>query len=86
MNRKCTFYLVGFGLGSLTGLLLAPKTGASTRAGLAKSAKRGQRLVKQRVASVGTAVNRNVGRGVARMVRTAKSMSVSSPRAFAHFR
>lgn len=86
MNRNCTFCLVGLGLGSLTGILFAPRTGASTRARLAKRARKAERLVQQRVASVSATLNRAVGRGVAEMVRTAKSTRIPSSRALAQFR
>ena len=38
MNNKSTSCLVGFGLGSVVGILLAPRAGASTRARIVKTA------------------------------------------------
>jgi gas vesicle protein len=60
MNNKCTSCLVGFGLGSVAGILLAPRAGASTRARIAKRAKRAPRMIKARVASSRAAVERSV--------------------------
>ena len=60
MNNKCTSCLVGVGLGSVVGILFAPRTGASTRARIAKTAKKAPRLIKARVASGRAAVERCV--------------------------
>ena len=56
MMNKSTSYLVGFGCGSLAGLLFAPKAGAATRAGIVKAGKKRQRLVKDKIASAAAAV------------------------------
>jgi uncharacterized membrane protein YtjA (UPF0391 family) len=58
MTNKSTYYLVGFGCGSLAGLLFAPKAGAATRAGIAKAAKKRRRLVKEKIASTVAAMER----------------------------
>jgi gas vesicle protein len=58
MSNKSTFYLVGFGCGSLAGLLFAPKPGAATRAGIVKAGKRRQRLVKEKISSAAAAIER----------------------------
>jgi gas vesicle protein len=60
MNNKCTSCLLGFGLGSVAGILLAPRAGASTRARIVKTAKRTPRFIKARVASGRAAVERSV--------------------------
>jgi gas vesicle protein len=60
MNNKSTSCLVGFGLGSVAGILLAPRAGASTRARIVKTAKKAPRLIKARVASGRAAVERSV--------------------------
>lgn len=60
MNNKCTSCLVGFGLGTVAGILLAPRAGASTRARISKTAKKAPRLIKARVASGRAAVERSV--------------------------
>ena len=60
MNNRCTSCLIGFGLGSVVGILFAPRTGASTRARIAKTAKKAPRLIKARVASGRAAVERSV--------------------------
>lgn len=60
MINKRTSCLVGFGLGSVAGILLAPRVGASTRARIVKTAKKAPRLIKARVASGRAAVERSV--------------------------
>ena len=60
MINKCTSYLVGFGLGSVAGILLTPRAGASTRARIVKTAKKAPRLINARVASGRAAVERSV--------------------------
>ncbi len=57
MRNKSTYYLMGFGCGSLAGLLFAPKAGAATRAGIVKAGKQRRRLVKQKINSVAAAIN-----------------------------
>ena len=51
MMNKSTYYLVGFGCGSLAGLLFAPKPGAATRAGIVKAGKKQRRMVEAKIAS-----------------------------------
>ena len=56
MKNKSTYYLVGFGCGSLAGLLFAPKAGAATRAGIVKAGRKRRRLVKEKIASAAAAI------------------------------
>lgn len=56
MLNKSTYYLVGFGCGSLAGLLFAPKPGAATRAGIVKAGKKRRRMIKEKIASAADAV------------------------------
>jgi gas vesicle protein len=56
MRNKSTYYLMGFGCGSLAGLLFAPKAGAATRAGIVKAGRRRRRMVKQKISSVAAAI------------------------------
>ena len=58
MTNKSTYYLMGFGCGSLAGLLFAPKAGAATRAGIVKAAKKRRRLVKEKIASTAAAIEK----------------------------
>ena len=51
MRNKSTYYLLGFGCGSLAGLLFAPKRGAALRAEIARAAKKRQRRVKEQMSS-----------------------------------
>ena len=56
MRNKSTYYLLGFGCGSLAGLLFAPKAGAATRSAILKEGKKRRRLVKQKIASAAAAI------------------------------
>jgi gas vesicle protein len=56
MMNKSTYYLVGFGCGSLAGLLLAPKPGAAMRTGIVKAGKKQRRIFRQKVASAADAI------------------------------
>jgi len=56
MSNKSTYYLMGFGCGSLAGLLLAPKSGSAMRAGIARASKKRQRLIKKQVSSASAAI------------------------------
>lgn len=56
MSNKSTYYLMGFGCGSLAGLLFAPKSGSALRAGIARAGKRRQRLIKKQVSSASAAI------------------------------
>jgi gas vesicle protein len=58
MRNKSTYYLMGFGCGSLAGLLFAPKAGAATRAGIVKAGKKRQRVVKEKIASAAAAIEK----------------------------
>lgn len=58
MRNKSMYCLMGFGCGSLAGLLFAPKAGAATRAGIMKEGKKRRRLVKQKIASASAAIER----------------------------
>jgi gas vesicle protein len=57
MMNKSTSYLVGFGCGSLAGLLFAPKAGAATRAGIVKAGKKRRRMVKEKIASAAATID-----------------------------
>ena len=56
MRNKSAYYLMGFGCGSLAGLLFAPKAGAATRAGILKAGKKRQRQIKDQLASAAAAI------------------------------
>jgi len=57
MRNKSTYYLMGFGCGSLAALLFAPKAGAAMRAEIVKAGKKRRRLVKQKIASAAGAID-----------------------------
>jgi gas vesicle protein len=46
---KGNYFLVGIGIGSLIGVLFAPKSGAETRAYIAKKAREGNELARKKV-------------------------------------
>lgn len=58
MRNKTTYYLMGFGCGSLAGLLFAPKAGAAMRAEIVKAGKKRRRLIKQRISSAAAEIER----------------------------
>lgn len=60
MSKSTTFHLIMFGLGSVLGILFAPRAGAYTRARIVRKAKKQQRLLKAGV-SAGREV---IGRGL----------------------
>ena len=57
MRNKSTYYLMGFGCGSLAALLFAPKSGAATRAAVVKTGKKRRRLLKKKIASTASAID-----------------------------
>lgn len=69
MSNK-TYYLMGFGCGSVAGLFFAPKSGLATRTGIARAGKKRQRLIKKQVASATAAVE-NYGAGAWRTLKRA---------------
>jgi gas vesicle protein len=70
MSRKSTYYLMGFGCGSLAGLLFAPKSGSAIRAGIARAGKRRERLIKKQVSSAAAAIE-NYRAGALRALKRA---------------
>ena len=70
MRSNKTYYLMGLGCGSVAGLLLAPKSGAATRAGIARVGKKRQRLIKKQVSSA-TAVIESYSIGAWRALKRA---------------
>lgn len=62
MSNRSMYYLMGFGCGSLAGLLFAPRSGAATRAGIVRAGKKRRRLIKAQLSSAAAAVeNRKSG-------------------------
>jgi gas vesicle protein len=78
-----TYWLFGFGVGSLAGLLLAPRAGAATRARIVKTAKKREREVRRRLTTTSAAIDR----GITGAMRTAKRLGLpTNKRVFASFR
>jgi gas vesicle protein len=70
MNRRSTYYLMGFGCGSLAALLFAPKSGSAIRAEIARTGRRRQRLIKKQVSSAAAAIE-NYRAGALRALKRA---------------
>ena len=67
-----TYWLCGFGVGSLAGLLLAPRAGAATRASILKTTKKGEREVRRRLSATSAAIDR----GITDAMRAARRMAL----------
>jgi gas vesicle protein len=85
MSGKCTSCLIGFGFGSVLGLLFAPRTGNSTRRRISKTAKKTRRIVNEKSSAATAAMAHGLSRGVGAASRTVKRMAVPK-RALAIFR
>jgi gas vesicle protein len=60
MSKSTTFHLIMFGLGSVLGILFAPRAGTYTRARIARQARKQQRLLKAGVAAGREAIDRGM--------------------------
>jgi gas vesicle protein len=60
---KRNYFLVGVGIGSLMGILFAPKSGEETRKSLAKKAREGNELARKKAFEMRVRVEENVERG-----------------------
>ena len=60
---KRNYFLVGVGIGSLMGILFAPKSGEETRKYIAKKAREGSELARDKVREMQVRVEENVERG-----------------------
>ncbi len=60
---KRTFFLVGVGIGSLMGILSAPKSGEETRNYIAKKARQGGELAREKAREMRVRIEENVERG-----------------------
>ena len=63
-------FLWGLGLGVVAGLIIAPRSGAKTRALIANSAREGQDFIKQQTAAARDAANEIVERGTKAVKQT----------------
>jgi gas vesicle protein len=60
---KRNYFLVGVGIGSLMGILFAPKSGEETRKYMAKKAREGSELARKKTREMRVRVEENVERG-----------------------
>jgi gas vesicle protein len=61
--RTGNYFLVGLGIGSLVGVLFAPKSGADTRSYIAKKTREGDELARKKVREMRDRVEDSVERG-----------------------
>ena len=67
---KGNYFLIGVGIGSLMGVLFAPKSGAETREYLAKRAGEGNELARKKVREMRARAEETVERGKKVIVQT----------------
>jgi gas vesicle protein len=67
---KGSYFLVGLGIGSLIGVLFAPKSGEETREYLAKKAREGNELARKKVREMRVRAEDTVERGKKMIVQT----------------
>lgn len=60
---KRNYFLVGVGIGSLMGILFAPKSGEQTRKYMAKKAREGSELARKKAREMRVRIEENVERG-----------------------
>ncbi len=60
---KGNYFLVGIGIGSLIGMLVAPKSGEETREYLARKARQGSELARKKARELQVRVEETVERG-----------------------
>jgi gas vesicle protein len=70
INPKGNYFLIGVGIGSLMGVLFAPKSGAETRKYLAKRADEGNELARKKVREMMDRTEDIVARGKKVIVQT----------------
>ena len=63
MIPKGNYFLVGLGIGSLIGVLFAPKSGGETREYIAKKAREGNELARKKAREMRDRVDETVERG-----------------------
>ena len=63
MIPKGNYFLVGLGIGSLIGVLFAPKSGEETREYIAKKAREGNELARRKAREMQDRVDETVERG-----------------------
>jgi gas vesicle protein len=63
IDSKATFFVVGLGIGSLIGILFAPKSGEETRESLMQKAKEGSEFARNKVQELKQQAEELIDRG-----------------------
>jgi gas vesicle protein len=74
---KGNYFLVGLGIGSLIGILFAPKSGDETRGYLAKKARKGNELARKKVREMRVRGEDTVERGKKMIVQTERRIGTA---------
>ena len=67
---KGNYFLVGFGIGSLIGVLFAPKSGEETREYIAKKTREGNELARKKARELRNRVEETIERGKEMITQT----------------
>jgi gas vesicle protein len=76
-DSKATFFLVGLGIGSLIGILFAPKSGEETRESLTQKAKEGSEYARNKVRELSERAEDLVERGNQMISRKQEQISTA---------
>jgi gas vesicle protein len=74
---KGNYFLVGIGIGSLIGVLFAPKSGAETREYIAKKAREGNELARKKVREMRYRAEDTVERGKKIITQTERQIAAA---------
>jgi gas vesicle protein len=74
---KGNYFLVGLGIGSLIGVLFAPKSGAETREYIAKKAREGNELARKKVREMRYRAEDTVERGKKIITQTERQIAAA---------
>jgi gas vesicle protein len=74
---KGNYFLVGLGIGSLIGVLFAPKSGEETRGYIAKKAREGSEFAREKSRKLRELAEENVERGKELITQTEEQISTA---------
>jgi gas vesicle protein len=77
MIPKGNYFLVGLGIGSLIGVLFAPKSGEETREYIAKKAREGNELARRKAREMQDRVDETVERGKEIIAQTEEQIATA---------